>query len=323
MKITQAESEINEIFTELDQGFTLEDAELKVSFQRKNHLLRTLYPESERNKITQRYYGIPFEIIQSQAETRFNTLFLVEEYVAKGHDLAPKVFKHSMEGIEASMLSEYGYKSNYIWCCLSDKFHGFKKDYRTYLNLIRGEFQLSAATSEQQILTLLIERYKGVLNSTNSQLKFFEYLILPKPLADLYAKIWLLFFEDRLAMLKASLVEFVDREKDNSQGLSLPDYRWLGTQKELAELFIVLEERNWIGPIAYGDRSKVGRAIAQFFNLRTAKSSSSSNPINSFVQIYRGEPKETIKTDRAYPGVYSKRYHQKFEQIKEKKPSKS
>lgn len=96
---------------------------------------------------------------------------------------------------------------------------------------------------------------------------------------------------------------------------------WIGTQKELGELFIELMNKGFVKEIDMGayELNQIAENICNLFDLTSSKKSKNSDELKSFYQILKGEPDPKNSVKRVYPQIYTARYQRKFERIKNKK----
>lgn len=91
----------------------------------------------------------------------------------------------------------------------------------------------------------------------------------------------------------------------------------MGTQKELAELIIELQNKGWVK----NDKSiaEIARQFSAVFNLSGTKKENNSDETNSLNQILKPQQSKELNYQNTFPQVYSKRYKPKFEGIKKRK----
>lgn len=127
------------------------------------------------------------------------------------------------------------------------------------------------------------------------------------------------FDTEKLVFLKQTLKEVEDRKTNSgAKEKRLKKLVWNGNQKELAELFIVLQKKKWIDEIDMSgyDCNEIAENICHLFDLTKTKKKKGSNENKSFYQILKGEPDRDEKTKRTFPQVYSTKYKKKFDAIK-------
>lgn len=102
--------------------------------------------------------------------------------------------------------------------------------------------------------------------------------------------------------------------KEGEKNLPLTKIKWLGNQKQLAELFITLEKLNWFEPLQDGERKSIARNICNLFDISHTQKNPNTDLVNSFAEIMK--PDTDIKTKtKTYPKVFTKRYEKNFSQI--------
>lgn len=105
-----------------------------------------------------------------------------------------------------------------------------------------------------------------------------------------------------------------DQEK-NTNPYKIP---WLGTQKELAELFIELFKKLWVAGLEYGNAKKFAVTLALCFELTQTKKKENSNLALSLYQLLKPQITKSGKYEAIYPQVYTTLYKPKFNEIKKK-----
>lgn len=93
----------------------------------------------------------------------------------------------------------------------------------------------------------------------------------------------------------------------NDSNNSLPKLKWKGKQKQLAELFLTLEEKGWIEPIQDGERTAICKNILRLFD--------NAGEVKSFNQIMKPDTDKATKK-KTYPQVFTARLKKKFSEIK-------
>lgn len=93
----------------------------------------------------------------------------------------------------------------------------------------------------------------------------------------------------------------------------LSKLKWNGTQKNLAELILELQNKGWILEIQPNDLKEQVNTICSLFDITETQKKKDSNPIQSLYQILKGEK---IDDKREYRKIYSDRYKKNFDTIK-------
>lgn len=112
--------------------------------------------------------------------------------------------------------------------------------------------------------------------------------------------------------------EFLRDDKSISDLKELKKLSWNGTRKQLAELFVELEQKGWV-TINDGERKPVCNTIAHLFNILKADKIESINE-ESFYTTFRPNPehdKPKYPYKLKFNKIYSAQYITKFDGIKE------
>jgi hypothetical protein len=95
---------------------------------------------------------------------------------------------------------------------------------------------------------------------------------------------------------------------------SLVKIKWRGDQKQLAELFISLENLNWIESIQDGERQSICRNICNLFDISHTKKKPNSDEVKSFAEIMKPDTDKKTKV-KTYSKIFTTRYKKKFSRI--------
>ncbi len=87
--------------------------------------------------------------------------------------------------------------------------------------------------------------------------------------------------------------------------------KWLGTQKEFAEMVLELQNKNWIAVEGCTSLAAETKDLAKHFDLPGKE--------NSLYQILKPQQSKGLNYEKSYDQVYSKRYLKKFDAIKARK----
>ena len=105
---------------------------------------------------------------------------------------------------------------------------------------------------------------------------------------------------------------------DTTKSPILTKIKWLGTQKELAELIVELEKKEWIAKIENGERAKTCNSILGLFDISETKKSKGSNSEKAFIQTMTPDTDRKTKT-QSYIRIYTTRYIPRFDKIESNK----
>lgn len=179
-------------------------------------------------------------------------------------------------------------KDNYLeetiqWA-IRDKIHRLVFEYDKVLEATKESNFLFGINDEEKILKIHLNRYLEVLGSDLQQISIFPGIGVTKEISDLVLKIYVRFIELRLQMLHPETQMITPTDRGKSKKIT-----WKGTQKELLELFVELQDKGWIDEIEFGDKAKVSHSICNLFDLTPTQKKESSDVENSFYQILKGK----------------------------------
>lgn len=244
----------------------------------------------------QEFFELPIDLITAQKFVSISHSFYeMDTWGKEFYDSSiPRLRQEALEVIEAQA-NESDNRVNYIWCKLSEKYQNItEQNYPQCLDTIRKRLGLGPETQEETIALNLVKHYRSVLQRTDVQLKVFEGIILTKELADLYAQIWLEFFESRLKILNPDYVitnsePRTEKELQRETVYELPENFSLTTEKikadqvldikQTALLFFLLRKHK--ATINYSDRS-----LAQIVHYLTGHSKDNLRTHKGFGQIW-------------------------------------
>lgn len=312
MDLLLGEDEIGELFQEIELAVENHKKEIGI-FYKGGHKRRTNFNEkTAAASYLKDFFEFPLDIITGQKEVVIYRTFYERETWRLGFydDQNSEDIKDSILAID-ELISQQENEANFIWCKMSEKFQSVERNYLKCLKQAAIRLGFSENTPEETILITLLNHYQRILDRSDIQLKVFDGLIISKDIADLYTQVWIAFLKRQLQMIAPVLLD----RAVASIPQKLPQVVWTGSQKELAELFVELENKGWIEPCTYGNRAKIAKAILQLFDISGTKRSASTDESKSFAQIYKGEPDTNNIISKSFPAIYTQRYKKKFNQI--------
>jgi len=204
---------------------------------------------------------------------------LVHGIIEQHSDFKKGTFEETVETtIKESYLEET------IQHAIREKIQRLVFEYDKVLEITKESNFLFGIEDEEKILKIHLNRYLEVLSSDVQQVSIFEGIGVTKEISDLILKIYVRFIELRLQMLNPETQTIVSIDKGKSKKIT-----WKGTQKELLELFVELQDKGWIDEIEFGDKAKVANSICSLFDLTPTQKKESSDIENSFYQILKGK----------------------------------
>lgn len=312
MDLLLGEDEVGELFQEIELALESHKKETGIFYKGGHKKRKNFIQEKEKTSYLKDFFEFPLDIITAQKEVAVYRSFYEREIWRLGFydDQNSEDIKDSILAID-ELISQQENEANFIWCKMSEKFQSVERYYLKCLKQAGIRLGLSENTPEETILLNLLNHYQRILDRSDIQLKVFDGLIISKDIADLYTQVWIAFLKRQLQMISPV---HLDRVVDSIPH-KLPQIVWKGSQKELAELFVELENKGWIEPCTYGNRAKIAKAILQLFDISGTKRSSLTDELKSFAQIYKGEPDAGDKASKSFPAIYTQRYKKKFNQI--------
>lgn len=184
--------------------------------------------------------------------------------------------------------------------------------YDSFISNTMKQHYFVGVNDEVKVLLNILKRYKNVIKDNTKQIDIFWSIRLNKNISDLILKMLIEFIEQRLNMLTISTDSISFENNITYVENDIASIQWNGSQQELCELILELEEREWIAKIKTGERRKIARSITKIFNLDKTKRRKSSNAENSFYQLFKGEYEDKI---RRYPFMEKENYEKKFNRI--------
>ena len=136
----------------------------------------------------------------------------------------------------------------------------------------------------------MLSLYQSLLKDSSKQFVVFWGITMTKESSDKVVKMLCDFIEQRLLVLNPEDINHSTTRKITYKQNRLMSIEWMGTQKELCELFYELIQKGWIPDIKDGDRRKFSDSVTRLFNIEHTKRSSNSNPYESFYQQLKGIP---------------------------------
>ncbi|PIB36460.1 hypothetical protein BFP72_14170 [Reichenbachiella sp. 5M10] len=191
-------------------------------------------------------------------------------------------------------------------------------NYQTFLANTMAQHYFVGINDEVKILLNILKRYKSVLLDKAKQIDVFWSIKLNKEISDHIIEMLIDFIEQRLNLLTISSDHTPFESKINHIENDIFKIEWNGSQQELCELILELENKEWISNIKNGDRRKVANSITNIFDLTQTKKNTKSDPSNSFYQLLKGEHD---KNQRTFPFLEKETYEKKFNKIVNRKTS--
>lgn len=200
---------------------------------------------------------------------------------------------------------------------ISTYFHHLVYSYDEFLKNTLKQHYFVGVDDEVKILISILKRYKSVLKDKTKQIDLFWCVKLNKQISDMVLSVLIEFIEHRLNLLTISVENIEICNEVNYVKNDIFGIEWNGSQQELCELILKLEEKGWIAEIKNGDRRKVSNSLTKIFNISSTKKSKKSNQNNSFYQLLKGE--FDSNNNRIFPFMEKGSYEMQFEKINQKK----
>lgn len=242
------------------------------------------------------------EIIQLTSDYYEN---LVNSWVKKHPELVEKGVEAT---IKSSMESDSPDETIHIAIC--DKISNLIYQYNLVLEVTKEANGLFGIEDEEKILLIHLNKYREILSSDVKQIDFLYGITLNKKISDLILEIYVRFINERLKMINPKLSQIDTNHKEKATKIL-----WKGSQKDLCELFIELQEKGWIDEFKWGERNKIANSICNLFDLTLTKKRENSDVVNSFYQILKGIHNPKTKK-REYIEILGSENDRKFIEIK-------
>lgn len=242
-------------------------------------------------------------------------LIQLYEYYYSLSDYGEKIDKERIDEIELKKQEFKNLHGNHdiIYDYLVEYTHYLVYRYKTVLENTKNHFFFDGINDEKIILMNLLKRYKSVLKDETKQINIFWGIRLTKDISNIALEILIDFIEQRLKLLTIEIEDIGNEYKTTYIDNNIKPLKWLGTQQELLELIIELNNKNWIPNIEEGDRKKFINSVTNLFDLENTKRSSKTDHSNSLYQKFKGE---YIDGKRIFPFLEQQKYERKFNEIK-------
>lgn len=220
-------------------------------------------------------------------------------------------------GIEATIEKELAncYPPQTLLIAITDMINNLRFNWRKVIEVTKNR-DYFGIDDEEKIVINHLNRYNEVLNSKEYQIEIVQGLIYSKEISDLFLQLLIRLLENRLNVLNPELVNNKQQfAKEQNLGAGQFQFFWNGTQNELLELFVTLQEKGWINQIPKGRITLAAKSITRLFDIAATRKSTTSDPVNSFSQILKGEINNDQKRD--YTTCFGMNYEYKFSSIKE------
>ena len=195
-------------------------------------------------------------------------------------------------------------------------FHSLIYNYDEFLINTMKQHYFVGINDEVKILLSILKRYKSVINDKTKQIDIFWSIKLNKQVSDLLLEMLIEFIEQRLNLLTISTNDINFENKLIYVENEIFSIKWNGSQQELCELILELENKEWIVEIKDGERRKVAGSITKIFDLTNTRKNKKSNLNNSFYQLLKGEYENKLRT---FPFLEKTNYQRKFNGIMNRK----
>ncbi len=200
-----------------------------------------------------------------------------------------------------------------IYTAIYGKINNLVFNYREVLRVTIAEDNLIGIHDEERLLLGHLNKYHQLLQSEEKQIDLLRGIILNKKISDLVLKIYIRFINLRLQILKPQRPENISQ---NNIKTDFEKFIWKGNQKQLCELFVMLQEKGWIEEIRYGKINKAAKAICSTFDLTLTQKDASTDIENSFYQILKGKIDPDTKK-RTYEDIFGMQYEFSFKGIRD------
>lgn len=277
-----------------------------------NTSISKLKPNFEWLRKTQ-YYSLP---VSSNGATQI--IQITKEYyeilTSDWKEKHPTLVKNGLENTIKTLMFE-DLPEEAIHTAIYEKVSNLVYSYNQVLETTKESNGIFGIEEEEKILLIHLNRYHDIINSDTEQIDFLRGITLNKKISDLVLEIYIRFINMRLRMLNPAPPQTKIQRDDK-----LTKILWNGSQRDLLELFIELQNKGWIDEFKYGEIKKKADSILNLFDLTLTKKNDNSNLQNSFYQILKGINNPETKK-REYDEILGTKKDRRFSKIEEKRDS--
>lgn len=295
-----------DLLEEIDEQLLL--LEEQGIIQKNSASIAKLKPDFQRMRKVQNY-SLPISSVEATDIVAISRIYYEISMSNWEEDHPTLIRKGLSETINSSF--ETSFPSEAIGTAIYDKISRLVLEYDLVIQSTIESNGLFGIEDETKILLIHLNKYQEILSSHTEQIDLFKGLTLNKTISDLILKIYIRFINRRLKILNPELPRIEKNKKSQVQKI-----RWEGSQKNLCELFVVLQEKGWIEEFRYGDISKMAKSICSLFDLTLTKKNPQSDPEASFYQILKGTHNHETRK-RGYNKTIGPLEQRKFNEIKE------
>lgn len=274
-----------------------------------------IYPE-----YCQIFLSFPYDVIASNKSVgiSINAVELIAEgYSFEEHSEKKKV---NQDDIEMHLANRKTFNPTHcfetVQNFIDEYFNRLFFKYDLFLESSKKIPFFAAIDDEKVILLNLLKLYYSTLKNDSIQIDLFRTLHLPKILNDEILKVIIEFIENRLNILNIQMTDIQHTSKNKTSRDWDHKVVWNGTQQQLCELFIKLEESGWIEAFETIKKKQYINSICKLFDISKTKRNSRSDEVNSFYQTFKGE---IIEGQKTYPFLERPNYRKVIEKINENK----
>ncbi len=221
----------------------------------------------------------------------------------------PELISNGAESKVQSMI-ESDSPDETIYYAIHDKISKLVFEYGKVLKWTKESNGLFGIEDEEKVLQIHLNKYHQIINSNHKQIEIMTGIHLNKVISDLVLEIYIRFINLRIELLNPQPISM-----DYRSNTTFTKIEWQGGQRDLCELFVELQNKNWIKEFEPGERSKMAQAICALFDLSGTKRSEDSDVVQSFYQILKGSYDPKTK-NRVYDQVLRKKNERKFSLLK-------
>lgn len=170
---------------------------------------------------------------------------------------------------------------------IDERLHNLIFEFAQCLDKTKAEYYFAGISDIKLIIKKLLNHYVNILNDEKIQLSVIDGLVLTKELSDSLTEIYIEFLEDKLAMLDIDNVYI----KKTIPVTIKEEYKfkWKGKQQDILELFVELQNKNWINNLDENSLFKTAELLCKTFDFSDSQKKEGKSPVSSIYQLLKGE----------------------------------
>jgi len=274
----------------------------KIEFRHSDKVYRRLYKNH--------FIGFPVEVVPRAYEIYIpqDDLINYHKYHALRNKTSDAMLLEMINNTDDLHLREL------ISSMIREKIMNLSFELEGALKWARSSYTFAGITDNVTIIRNVLNLHINVRKDDKVQIAHLGCITLPKSISDIITDIYITYLSDRLEMLELKNIDteqVITPNMDEGQKI-----KWNGKQQHLAELFMELQNKNWISNDEMSMR-KAANLLCRVFDLSDTQRKKESNPADSVYQLLKGEFDRDDQCTRKYFFDRDKKYKRQFENIPE------